>query len=110
MNQNSKYAVGIGVPMDDFHVCFSVIDALQKVTIMASRSFTNNSKGFQTLAIWVKSHHKEVSLSAVYAMEITGIHSLGLLRKLGLVSPPFRSSSKCYLTQKSQILSGDEPL
>lgn len=74
MNQNLKYAVGIDVSMDNFHVCFSVINALQKVTIKGSRSFTNNSKGFQSLAIWVKNHQKEANLPIIYAMEATGIY------------------------------------
>ena len=81
MNQNLKYAVGIDISMGEFHVCFSVIDALQKVTIKASRSFTNNSKGFQALAIWVKAHQKEPNLPVVYAMEVTGTHSLGFTTK-----------------------------
>ena len=74
MNQNLKYAVGIDISMDKFHVYFSVIDALQKVTIKGSRSFTNNSKGFQALAIWVKFHQKEPNLPLVYAMEATGVY------------------------------------
>ncbi len=82
MNQNLKYAVGIDVSMDNFHVCFSVIDTLQKVTIKGSRSFTNNSKGFQALAIWVKNHQKETNLPIIYAMEATGTHSLGYTMKI----------------------------
>ena len=81
MNQNLKYAVGIDISMGEFHVCFSVIDALQKVTIKGSRSFTNNSKGFQALAIWVKAHQKEANLPIVYAMEVTGTHSQEFIMK-----------------------------
>lgn len=71
-----KYAVGIDVSKDEFHACLSVIDTSQKVTIKATRSFTNGSKGFQGLAQWVKSHHKQADLPIVYLMETTGTHSL----------------------------------
>ena len=59
---------------DKFDVCLTVIDTLQKVTIKASRSFTNNSKDFKELAQWVKTHHKEPKLPIVYLMEATGIY------------------------------------
>lgn len=73
-NPSLKYAVGIDVSKDDFHVCLSVIDTLQKVTIKATRSFTNGTKSFQGLAQWVKSHHKETDLPIVYLMEATGVY------------------------------------
>jgi transposase len=74
MSQFLKYAVGIDVSKDSFHVCLSVIDTLQKVTIKSSRSFTNQSKGFQELASWVKSHRKEANIPLVYLMEATGVY------------------------------------
>lgn len=79
MNQSLKYAIGIDVSKDKsggvpFDVCLSVIDTLQKVTIKASRSFVNQSKGFQELAQWVKNHHKEEKLPIVYLMEATGVY------------------------------------
>jgi transposase len=73
-NPSLKYAVGIDVSKDEFHACLSVIDSSQKVTIKATRSFTNGSKGFQGLAQWVKSHHKEMDLPIVYLMEATGVY------------------------------------
>ena len=73
-SQAFKYAVGIDISKSDFHVCLSVIDNLQKVTIKASRSFTNDSRGFQGLANWVKSHHKQSELPLVYLMEATGVY------------------------------------
>lgn len=73
-NQVLKYAVGMDVSKDKIDVCLTVIDTLQKVTIKASRSFTNNSKGFKELAQWVKTHHKEPKLPIVYLMEATGVY------------------------------------
>lgn len=73
-NQALKYALGIDVSKDKFDVCLTVIDTLQKVTIKASRNFTNNSKGFKELAQWVKTHHKESKLPIVYLMEATGVY------------------------------------
>ena len=74
-----KYAVGIDVSKDEFDAggvppCLSVIDTSQKVTIKATRSFTNGSKGSQGLAQWVKSHHKQADLPIVYLMEATGVY------------------------------------
>jgi transposase len=82
MTKFLKYAVGIDVSKDSFHVCLSVIDTLQKVTIKASRSFSNQSKGFQELAHWVKNHRKEEDIPLVYLMEATGTHSQEFTTKI----------------------------
>ncbi len=74
MSKFLKYAVGIDVSKDSFHVCLSVIDTLQKVTIKASRSFANQSKGFQELAQWVKNYRKDEDIPIVYLMEATGVY------------------------------------
>ena len=45
MNQSLlKYAVGIDVSKDKFDVCMSVIDTHQRVTIKATRGFSNSPK------------------------------------------------------------------
>ncbi|MDR6562245.1 MULTISPECIES: transposase [unclassified Arcicella] len=82
MSKFLKYAVGLDVSKDHFHVCLSVIDTLQKVTIKAIRSFANQSKGFQELAQWVKNHCKEADIPIVYLIEATGTHSQEFTTKI----------------------------
>lgn len=69
-----KYAVGIDVAKDKLDVCLSVIDTEQKVTIKATRKFTNNSAGFEELVIWVDKHRADKTLRIVYGMEATGVY------------------------------------
>jgi transposase len=68
-----KYGIGIDMAMKKFDVCFSVIDTLQKVTVKASTSFTNNAKGFIAFSKWVNKHTK-LDLSKVFLAEATGVY------------------------------------
>ncbi len=69
---NVKYATGLDMAKDKFHVCISVINSAQKVTVKASSHFANSLTGFGLLLKWVKKHCKE-NLPVVYVMEATDL-------------------------------------
>jgi transposase len=68
-----RYGIGLDMAMEKFDACISVIDADQKVTIKASRSFNNNPKGHQQLYKWVTSHCC-LAVPVIFLMEATGIY------------------------------------
>lgn len=76
-----KYSVGLDVGQKEFHVCVSVIDTAQKVTIKGSRKFDNNPSGFVGLSKWVVGHCKEC-LPIKYLMEATGVYHENLCHYL----------------------------
>ena len=58
---------------DKLDTCLSIIDDQQKVTIKATRSFSNKSEGYAKLRTWLKSKLKApITLSV--AMEATGVY------------------------------------
>jgi transposase len=68
-----KYVVGIDMSKDKFHVCLSLINTVQKVTVKASTHFANTPAGFSLLLRWVAKHCKE-KIPVVYVMEATGVY------------------------------------
>ena len=68
-----KYGIGADISMDEFDVCLSVIDQEQRVTIKASRKFSNNKVGFDSLLKWVEKHRK-LELPTVFLLEATGVY------------------------------------
>lgn len=69
-----KYSVGIDMSKSDFKANLSTIDTAQKVTVKASRTFTNNSRGFQQFIEWVLKNYRETSVPLHFLMEATGIY------------------------------------
>lgn len=69
-----KYALGIDISMNSFHVCLSSIDSSQRVKIKSTRSFTNNLTGFKSLHQWTQKHLNNSSLPLIMAMEATGVY------------------------------------
>lgn len=69
-----KYGVGIDMGKDEFHVCLSAIDALQRIKIRATRQFNNKPSGFAELSKWVNHHVREHNLPIHYLMEATGVY------------------------------------
>jgi hypothetical protein len=47
-----KYSVGIDVGKENIDTCISKIDTEQKVTVVATRSFSNSIKGFESFNNW----------------------------------------------------------
>lgn len=89
MNRLLKYSVGTDISKDKFDACISVIDDQQQVTIKASRTFENNSRGFEDFLAWVKRHCKQ-DLPIYYIMEATGIY----YEKLAI----FLYDNQCYIS------------
>lgn len=49
-----KYYIGIDISMKKFDVCLSLINTIQQVKVKATKSFQNNTKGFESFLIWTK--------------------------------------------------------
>lgn len=71
---NLKYCVGLDIASKKIDVCISVIDDLQKVKVISSRSFVNTVAGFKTMEEWVNKNHKEKQVDLVLCMEATGVY------------------------------------
>lgn len=71
--ESLKYGIGIDVSMVKFDACLSLINNVQQVTVKATKSFQNNSKGFESFLIWAKKHCKE-DLPTFFLMEATGVY------------------------------------
>lgn len=71
MEKNVRLAVGIDISKDDFHACIKEMNAFGDVKVKGTRSFSNNSKGFDEMLSWVQ--RKEMQTNRViYVMEATG--------------------------------------
>lgn len=70
----SKYSVGLDVSAKEIHCCISFIDAMQNVTVKATRKVSNTAKGFSELDTWMSRHHKQKDSPLVVCMEATGIY------------------------------------
>jgi transposase len=68
-----KYSVGIDISKDKFDVCISVINTEQWVKVVASSSFSNETKGFACFVEWSDRKCKG-ALPIVFTMEATGIY------------------------------------
>ena len=68
-----KYSVGNDISKDKFDACISSIDSMQHVKVIATRSFNNTKKGFDSYLDWVK-RKCEFELPVVHAMEATGVY------------------------------------
>jgi transposase len=66
-------AVGIDISKDDFHVCLKEKTASEAVKIKGTRSFSNDSKGFDDLVLWVLKREKQ-GTRVCYIMEATGTY------------------------------------
>ncbi len=68
-----KYSVGSDISKDKFDACISSIDTMQRVKVIATRSFNNTEKGINSYLIWVKQKCK-LNLPVVHLMEATGVY------------------------------------
>jgi len=69
-----KYSVGLDISAKTIHVCISVIDAAQRVTVKSTRKIDNTVSGFKQLDEWVNKHYKQKGIALVVAMEATGVY------------------------------------
>jgi transposase len=68
-----KYSVGTDLSKEKFDACLSIIDKLQHVKIVATKSFNNNPSGFKLFLEWQESKCK-LDFPVVITMEATGIY------------------------------------
>ncbi|MGB3777370.1 MAG: IS110 family transposase [Tunicatimonas sp.] len=73
MSQILKQSVGIDISKDKFDACFSVIDHQQKVTVKATRKFSNSKPGFKAFDEWVN-RKAALQVSLVFVLEATGVY------------------------------------
>ncbi len=71
MSQILKQSVGIDISKDKFDACFSVIDHQHKVTVKATRKFSNSKAGFKAFDEWVN-RKAALEVSLVFVLEATG--------------------------------------
>jgi transposase len=95
-----KYSVGSDISKEKFDCCISLIDNQQRVSIVATRSFTNSLSGFNFFDAWVSQKCKH-DVPIVFLMEATGVyyeHLAWFLHKAKKsVSVVLPSKSKKYL-------------
>lgn len=95
-----KYCVGTDVSKDDLSVCFSQMDAQQRVTVKGTRKFENNLRGWKALQNWLVRFRKDNLLPLRIVMEATGVYYEGVayfLRDQGFeVSVVLPNKSKHY--------------
>ena len=95
-----KYSVGNDIAKDKFDSCISIIDSEQKVTVKATRSFSNTEGGIKSFIAWVKKHIKH-DHPVVFNMEATGIYyeklALALYEEDFYVSVVLPNKAKKYI-------------
>lgn len=68
-----RQCLGIDVSKDHLHVSFSNQESDQRVRVIASTKFKNNSAGLNQLITWIKKH-RCVEIDLVVVMEATGVY------------------------------------
>lgn len=68
-----KYSVGNDISKEKFDACISVIDTMQRVKVIATRSFKNTKEGFVSYLKWCRTKCKP-ELMVVHTMEATGVY------------------------------------
>jgi len=95
-----KYSVACDISKDKFDACISIIDKLQYVKVIATRSFDNNPSGFNAFFEWQKIKCS-LKLPIVFIMEATGVYYEKLawfLHRKGLyVSVVLPNKAKKYM-------------
>lgn len=71
---NLKYSLGMDVASKKIDVCLSVIDQLQKVRVVSSKSFLNTLNGFRDMGQWIDRNHREKDVDLYICMEATGVY------------------------------------
>ncbi len=84
-----RYGIGLDMAMEKFDACISTIDVKQAVLVKSTRSFDNNSKGYQQLYKWVSSQCV-LPVPMIFLMEATGIYHEGLASYL--------HSQECFIS------------
>lgn len=74
-----RYAVGIDVSMDHFHVCFKGLTDQDEEKIIGTRKFTNTDKGLGVFKKWIEQKRKVKNIPCRILMEVTGVYHENLL-------------------------------
>lgn len=68
-----KAVIGIDVSFKDFHACFLVKEADNRLKVVATKTFENSESGAEAMIHWVNKHNKFL-LEIGYVMEATGCY------------------------------------
>lgn len=72
--QWTKYGLGIDVGKNKLHACLSGVEENGGIKVIAQKSFTNTSNGYEKLYDWSEQKRKEKSLSWQVVLEVTGVY------------------------------------
>lgn len=96
-----KYSLGLDISFETFDANFSVIDAEQKVKVIASHKFGNNLNGFKEVVKWIERNRKQKDVRLVITMEATGVYyencALFLFRKGYTMAVVLPNKAKKYM-------------
>src|SRR5271157_2748441 len=111
MEQNFKYSIGVDMSKEEFDVCLSVINSMQKVVIKATKKFKATYPGFNEFLIWSRKHLKE-DLPVVITIEATGVYyeelAIFLYKKGYSVSIELPNKAKKYMQSKGHKSKNDK--
>lgn len=85
MKKTSFVQIGIGIDISkaDFRACMMGNNGKKDFKVIASRKFSNTTKGFNDFIHWTKKHHKKYEVEEVeYLMEATGVYHENLAWEL----------------------------
>jgi transposase len=69
-----QISIGIDIAKDDFKACIMGRLADKQCKVIASHTFTNQSKSFPVFWNWVNKHTEKFGLEAEFLMEATGVY------------------------------------
>jgi transposase len=96
-----KYSLGLDISFETFDANFSVIDAEQKVKVVASHKFGNHLNGFKEVVKWIEKNRKQNNVRLVITMEATGVYyencALFLFRKGYEIAVVLPNKAKKYM-------------
>ena len=69
-----KQSLGIDVSKKELSVCFSNWEENQRVRIISTKTFANNSGGYKKMDAWIRSLRKDGTIAFSSLMEATGVY------------------------------------
>ena len=74
MGKILRYCIGIDVDKKEFKTNFRSLDSAGYQKTIASRTFSNNKKGFAEFEIWISKNRKDMQAWLALTMEATGVY------------------------------------
>jgi len=74
MEKILRYCIGIDVDKKEFKTNFRSLDSFSNQKTIASRTFSNSKKGFDSFDSWITKNRKDPDVRLVLTMEATGVY------------------------------------